>query len=323
MKNRLTVCSSHLITLPSAPHGPVRAAIATAREAVAAFDPELVVFFGTDHRRAFRAVVPTFAVVLAATAQGDVAGPVGTYDVPSELGRALVANLVAHDFDIATAYEAALDHAFGHTARDLLGEINARPVLPIFINCASPPHASFRRAASLGRRVGEFFADKRQTMLLHGMLQIPEYMRAVITACANVSDDEVEERIAARIPRQEPLRNGMKAVFFIPESVLVNSVGGPEVMRAQLLHLEKLATRPNVVVRIVALTAGAHAGMAGSFDMLTFDRYEDVVFLESENSSLIIEAPEPVKAYGRIVEGLDQVALDAEQSKELIKKLLM
>ncbi|GAB2835733.1 helix-turn-helix transcriptional regulator [Lentzea nigeriaca] len=162
-----------------------------------------------------------------------------------------------------------------------------------------------------------------QTMLLHGMLQIPEYTRAVITACANVSDDEVEERVAARVLRQEALRNRMKAVFYIPESVLVNPVGGPEVIREQLAHLGKLATRPNVVVRIVSLTAGAHAGMAGSFDMLTFDRYEDVVFLESENSSLIIEAPEPVKAYGRIVEGLGQVALNAEQSKELIKKLLM
>lgn len=161
MKKRLTVCASHLVTLPSAPFGPVRAAVEAARDAVSAFDPELVVFFGTDHRRAFRSVVPTFAVVLSATAQGDVAGPSGSYDVPSLLGRALAADLVANDFDIATAYSVALDHAFGHTARDLLGSISAKPVLPIFINCASPPHASFRRAASLGRRVGEFFADRR------------------------------------------------------------------------------------------------------------------------------------------------------------------
>ncbi len=157
----MTVCASHLITLPGAPHGPVREAIAVAREAVAAFDPELVVFFGTDHRRAFRSVVPTFAVVLSATAQGDVAGPVGTYDVPSALGRALVADLVAHDFDVATAFDAALDHAFGHTTRDLLGSVGAKPVLPVFVNCASPPHATFRRAASLGRRVGDFFASRR------------------------------------------------------------------------------------------------------------------------------------------------------------------
>jgi hypothetical protein len=162
-----------------------------------------------------------------------------------------------------------------------------------------------------------------QTMLLHGTLQTPDYTRAVITACANVPEDEVEERVAARSLRQKAFRSGLKAVFYLPEAVLVNPVGGPEVMREQLSHLQKVAARPGVEIRVVAMNAGAHAGMAGSFDMLTFDKYEDVVFLESENSSLIIESPEPVKAYGGVVEGLDQVALDAEQSKELITKLLM
>lgn len=161
-----------------------------------------------------------------------------------------------------------------------------------------------------------------QTMLLHGMLQTPDYGRAVITACANAPADELEERVEARARRREALSGGMKAVFFLPESVLLNQVGGPEVMREQLRHLEKLAARPSVVVRVVPLDVGAHAGMAGSFDLMTFDRYEDVVFLEAENSSLVIEAPDSVKAYARIVEALENTALDAEQSRELIKKLL-
>ncbi|MFD4671298.1 DUF5753 domain-containing protein [Lentzea sp. NPDC058450] len=162
-----------------------------------------------------------------------------------------------------------------------------------------------------------------QTMLLHGMVQIPDYTRAVIAACVNVPADEREERIAARALRQEAFRSGMKPVFFIPEAVLRNEVGGTEVMQAQLRHLDKLAARPSVSFRVVPLGVGAHAGMGGSFDMLTFDKYDDVVFLESENSSLIIEAPAAVKAYSRIVEGLELVALDAEQSRGLIKNLLI
>ncbi|GGN10933.1 transcriptional regulator [Lentzea pudingi] len=161
-----------------------------------------------------------------------------------------------------------------------------------------------------------------QTMLLHGMLQTSDYTRAVIAGCVNAPADEREERVAARAVRQEALSGGMKSVFFVPEAVLLNQVGGPAVMRGQLEHLAALAARPSVVIRVVPLDAGAHAGMAGSFDLMTFDRYEDVVFLEAENSSLIIEAPAAVKAYARVVEGLEPVALDAEQSKELIKKLL-
>jgi 2,3-dihydroxyphenylpropionate 1,2-dioxygenase len=168
VKKRLTVCASHLVTLPSAPHGPVRAAIDVVRAAVDEFGPDLVVIFGTDHRRAFREVVPTFSVVLSASAQGDVQGPSGEYDVPSDLGRVLATDLIGHDFDVAIGYRVALDHAFGHTARDLLGEIDAKPVLPVFVNCASPPVASFRRAAALGRRVGAFFADRPERVLFVG-----------------------------------------------------------------------------------------------------------------------------------------------------------
>ncbi|MET9226487.1 helix-turn-helix transcriptional regulator [Lentzea sp. NPDC003310] len=171
----------------------------------------------------------------------------------------------------------------------------------------------------------ERLADKLvswQTMLLHGTLQTPDYGRAVITACVNAPADELEERVEARAQRREVLGSGMKAVFFVPEAVLLNQVGGAEVMREQLAHLDRLAGRPSVVVRVVPLGAGAHAGMAGSFDLMTFDRYEDVVFLEAENSSLVIEAPEAVRAYARIAKALENTALDAEQSRELIKKLL-
>ncbi|GHH31172.1 DUF5753 domain-containing protein [Lentzea cavernae] len=162
-----------------------------------------------------------------------------------------------------------------------------------------------------------------QTMLLHGMVQTPDYTRAVLDACANVPQGEREERVEARGLRQETLRGGVRACFFMPEAVLLGRVGGGEVMREQLLHLDDLAAKPRIDVRVVPVGAGAHAGMAGSFDLLSFDRYDDVVFLESENSSLIIEAPEALRSYRRVVEGLDAVALDAERSRELIRKSLV
>jgi 2,3-dihydroxyphenylpropionate 1,2-dioxygenase len=169
---RLTVCASHLITLPPEimPGGgtDVRAAIRTARDAVDRFSPDLVVMFGTDHRRAFREVIPTFSVVLSAEARGDVHGPTGEYQVPAQLAREIAADLLAHDFDVALTYRAALDHAFGHTVVDLLGSVAAVPIVPIFVNCASPPLPSFARAASLGRQVGSFLAGRAERILFLG-----------------------------------------------------------------------------------------------------------------------------------------------------------
>jgi hypothetical protein len=161
-----------------------------------------------------------------------------------------------------------------------------------------------------------------QTSLVHGLMQIQEYAQAVIEACANVPADEVAERVAARSARQAVLRPALQCHFYVHESVLMSPVGGQEVMDAQLRHLAKLAARSYVEIRVVPLSAGAHAGLSGSFDLLTFHKYEPVVFLESENSSLIVEAPNSVKAYQRVVDALGQTALDAEQSKELIKRLL-
>jgi 2,3-dihydroxyphenylpropionate 1,2-dioxygenase len=171
-RHRLTVCASHLITLPPeimpGGGGAVRDAIRAAREAVARFSPDLVVMFGTDHRRAFREVIPTFSVVLSAEARGDVHGPTGRYQVPEALARDIAADLVAHDFDVAVTHRAALDHAFGHTVVDLLGAVDAVPLVPVFVNCASPPLPSFTRAAALGRQIGAYLAGRDERILFVG-----------------------------------------------------------------------------------------------------------------------------------------------------------
>jgi 2,3-dihydroxyphenylpropionate 1,2-dioxygenase len=128
---RLCVCSSHAIppppgdptwpypTMPEVWHAWERA-----RDAIDAFWPDVVVLFGIDHRRAFRSVIPSVAIALAATARGDRNGPVGRYAVPADLARELAGHVSAQDIDIAVAHDVALDHGFGHAARDLLGGID-------------------------------------------------------------------------------------------------------------------------------------------------------------------------------------------------------
>ncbi|SMC88292.1 DUF5753 domain-containing protein [Lentzea albidocapillata] len=160
-----------------------------------------------------------------------------------------------------------------------------------------------------------------QPLVVHGMLQIPDYTRAVVEANANVPEDEVGERVAARAMRKEALRPGLKATFYIHESVLRTPVGGEEVMRAQLQHLEKVSMRPYVVIRVIPTSLGAHAGHSGPFSLLRFHKIEPVVFVESENASLIIEAPLPIKSYDAVVESLARTALDEEQSRSLIKDI--
>ncbi|MGW6447600.1 helix-turn-helix domain-containing protein [Lentzea sp. NPDC055074] len=161
-----------------------------------------------------------------------------------------------------------------------------------------------------------------QPLLVHGLLQIPEYARAVIEANANVPRKEVEERVSARVARQQALQPGLEATFFVHESVLWTPVGGEAVLRAQLEYLVEVSARRYVVIRVVPTSAGAHAGHSGPFDLLTFDKVEPVVFVESENASLIVEAALPLRSYDRVIESLGRTALDEEQSGSLLEDMI-
>lgn len=163
-----------------------------------------------------------------------------------------------------------------------------------------------------------------QLALVHGLLQIPEYMRAVIAASATSPAREIEARIAARVERQKIFRSGRleMATFYIHEPLLHVPIGGPDVMSEQLHHLLRMSVRPYISLRVVPTATGAHAGLAGSFDLMRFDKHEPAVFLDSENSNLIIESPDAVKGYQQVIASLERQALDEEQSRRLITDLV-
>ncbi|MGW6932429.1 DUF5753 domain-containing protein [Lentzea sp. NPDC054927] len=157
-----------------------------------------------------------------------------------------------------------------------------------------------------------------QPLLVPGTLQIPGYARAVVEACANPPEGDVEEWVAARVARKEALRPGMTATYYIHESVLRTPVGGEEVMRAQLQHLSRVSARPYVAIRVVSTSVGAHAGLAGGFSLLRFHKHEPVVFVESENTCLYIETGNLIKTYDAVIESLARTALNEDESRKLI-----
>ena len=163
------VCISHspLIydDLPGQPGQVFRAAAESVRAAIAAYDPDLVVFFGTEHRRTLTDIVPSFTVGLAATGYGDWNLPASDYAVPHELATALVDGVLADGIDIAFASSLRLDHGFGLTWRQLLGPYDARPIIPVVINCAIPPLSAPCRAVALGRAVARFVDGRAKRVL--------------------------------------------------------------------------------------------------------------------------------------------------------------
>lgn len=190
----MVVCASHspgMLRDTGEKHGATfRAGIDEARRRVTAFGPDLVVFFGSDHRRAFVDSVPAIAVMLAADGLGDLGSPTGSYDVPTEIAGPLAASLLARDFDVTVVREVALDHGFGQTYGHLIGDLPTVPVIPIYLNCATPPLASPGRAYALGRQVGEELSGLGKRVLYVGSGGLSHSPPSLEAAAAGLSDAE-------------------------------------------------------------------------------------------------------------------------------------
>jgi 2,3-dihydroxyphenylpropionate 1,2-dioxygenase len=169
---RLVVCASHSPgkerDVEHAFGHRFRSALAAAAEHVEQFDPDVVVVFGGDHRRAFRHVVPAFGVALSASILAEGGHPAGALDVPSTLARALCEHLLSAGFDVAACRDVELDHAFAQPVRDLVGELTDRPVIPVPVNCATAPLPLGRRVADFGAEIGRFLDGIDERVLVIG-----------------------------------------------------------------------------------------------------------------------------------------------------------
>ncbi len=169
---RLVVCASHSPgkerDVEHAFGRRFRSALTAAAERVQRFDPELVVVFGGDHRRAFRHVVPAFGVAMSASILAEGRHPAGDLDVPSDVARRLCEHLLSAGFDVAACRDIGLDHAFAQPVRDIVGELAAKPVIPVAVNCATAPLPTGRRVAAFATEVGRFLDSLDERVLVIG-----------------------------------------------------------------------------------------------------------------------------------------------------------
>src|ERR1700743_2787405 len=121
---RMVLCASHtpgMLRDTAGEYGHAfRTGVAEAAARVAAFAPQLVVFFGSDHRRAFVDPVPAIAVMTGAEGMGDLGSATGRYDVPAQIAQELAGRLLERDFDVTVGRDIALDHGFGQTFEQLI-----------------------------------------------------------------------------------------------------------------------------------------------------------------------------------------------------------
>ncbi len=159
-------------------------------------------------------------------------------------------------------------------------------------------------------------------VLVPGLLQTPEYIRALMTGF-RMPNSRRETFIATRLGRQAILSkpNPPEHLAIIDEAVLRRPIGGPQVMAAQLRHIITVSQRSNITVKVIPFKHGAHVGLDGSYVLLEFTKAPPLVHLEHKRSGIFVDEPEDVNAFIEITKILQETALDSIESIEFIASI--
>jgi transcriptional regulator with XRE-family HTH domain len=163
-------------------------------------------------------------------------------------------------------------------------------------------------------------------IIVPGLLQTENYAQVITRATMLITPPGEIARIAtARMTRQRVLtrEDPLQLITVLDEAALRRQVGGPEVMREQLLHLGEMAKRPNITIQVLPLSSGPHLAINGVFTLLLFPEAAStgVVFLENMTSDLFIEREDEVYRYGLAFDRLRELAFDPESSASFITGL--
>ncbi|MEU4042946.1 helix-turn-helix domain-containing protein [Streptomyces antibioticus] len=179
--------------------------------------------------------------------------------------------------------------------------------------------AWFRQVAELEVRAAEICTF--QTHVVHGLLQTPAYVRAVLGV---LDQSDLEDRTAVRLARQRIFDKAESPVFWLvlSEAALRQEIGGREVMREQLAHMLSFEDNPRINVQVLPFSAGAHPGTQGSFNLYRFVGDPAIVYTEGYGSGHPSANPDTVKDCSLRYDHLRAAALSLKDSAELIRRVM-
>lgn len=163
-------------------------------------------------------------------------------------------------------------------------------------------------------------------LVIPGLLQTPDYARAVFQGGRYTSVEESERRVTARMERRDILTRFKPASLrvVLDEAALHRGVGSAEVMAEQLHHLLHMAKLPNIDLQVLPFSAGAHAALTVPFSILDFPDPLDapIVFVDTASGGLFLEESDEVEAHSVTFGDVQGSAMSAAQSAKVITEVL-
>ncbi|MER7477056.1 helix-turn-helix transcriptional regulator [Streptomyces sp. NPDC126510] len=154
-----------------------------------------------------------------------------------------------------------------------------------------------------------------QPSLVPGLLQTPEYIRAVLEP-KGLTDEQLSRTASARIERQRVLYDTGKVLHFVvTEPVLRWRLLPPAMMAGQLDRIVSVSRLPNVDVRVVPLDAPQRDVPGHSFVI----RDDRVVTVETTHAEVVVTDPRDVSLYVEKFDRFVSVSLAGDAMRDLVE----
>ncbi|MFE7531800.1 Scr1 family TA system antitoxin-like transcriptional regulator [Kitasatospora sp. NPDC057542] len=149
--------------------------------------------------------------------------------------------------------------------------------------------------------------------IVNGLLQTRAYATAIQMGFVRQGGSTLklaEERIEFRLARQQVLQRTPPPLLHVvlDECCIRRVVGGRDVMVEQLLHLEQLSTRPEVVIQVAPFSLGEDRPFTHMATLLTMPNRKVLAYGEVEQRGYI---DRDTKSVATLVKSYDRLAVEA------------
>lgn len=176
----------------------------------------------------------------------------------------------------------------------------------------------------LGLETAATAVETYESEYIPGLLQTPRYIDAISAAGPSSNNTGAAAVRAARQQRLIASDAPLVLRTILNEAVLWRPIGSADVMREQLTFLRDAAcNNPNVTLRVLPFSVGAHPGMTGPFTILRFPEGPmDVVFIELRGDGLYRDKTGDLEEYTRVFERVSELALSEPDTISLLERRL-
>jgi transcriptional regulator with XRE-family HTH domain len=193
----------------------------------------------------------------------------------------------------------------------------------------SVKHMGERQALTANLESGSAIIRQYQQTYLPGLLQLPEYVRAMHRAASGLEPTgPLDGFLAGRMGRQRHLRHpgGPEYEVVVDEIAILRRVAPDHAVKAQLRHLAKVAKggQRNVTLRVLRTDAQVRdfAVPRTAYSIYTYPDPGDpaVVVIDNATDDVILTEEAKVALYEGFYERIREASLSPEESASLLMK---